>query len=172
MQLFPFALAFLIFSDFLRVFCPSTLPFLCVADVTHAHATEYQSLTPTPPAHAPEGRSTLSNNFFLFFIFFFFIPFLTPTPYKIFLIFPLKYLVIPIIFIISCFYPLLPLLCMFIALLTHLYIIPYLLISFAFKPVLRFLCVFACLVLYLPLFFILSPTTMSHHHVPHPLAGE
>lgn len=63
-----FALAFLIFSDFLRVFCRVALPFPCVSDVTHAHATDYQALTP-PPAHAPEGRSTLSNNFFYFFLF-------------------------------------------------------------------------------------------------------
>lgn len=71
LQVNLFALAFLIFSDFLRVFCRVVLPFLCVADVTHTHATEYQPFTPTPPAHAPEGRSTLSNNFFIFFFFLF-----------------------------------------------------------------------------------------------------
>lgn len=152
MQAKSFALAFLIFSDFLRVFCRVALPFTCVSDVTHAHAAEYQPFTPTPPAHAPEGRSTLSNNFFYFFLF----SFSRLYPPLVYPILFLPFFAIVLLHTCHC----------------TLYIIPYLLISFAFKRVLCFLYVFACLVLNLPLFFILSPTTMSHHHVPHPLLGS
>lgn len=64
-----FALVFLIFSDFLRVFCRVVLPFLCVTDVTYVHTVKYQHVIPPPRFTPQERRSTLSNNFFIFFIF-------------------------------------------------------------------------------------------------------
>lgn len=49
---------------------------------THTPQT-IKHLHPPPPAHAPEGRSTLSNNFFIFF-FFLFLVYTCPLIYPIF----------------------------------------------------------------------------------------